>query len=178
MLSEYVVLSGLISWTSYWLRDTFSRWSLIAGRLPGRTDNEIKNYWNTHIRRKLVARGIDPATHRPLHAPPVSDATITFARTEEKSSSSSEESMPRHCLDLNLELCISPPSIRGQAEESVKREEGLCFDCRLGLRSSTGCKCSGLLGLSTGVLDFRSFLMKWKKRPMLSVVFSFGERYF
>lgn len=42
------------------------RWSLIAGRLPGRTDNEIKNYWNTHIRRKLINRGIDPTTHRPI----------------------------------------------------------------------------------------------------------------
>ena len=29
------------------------RWSLIAGRLPGRTDNEIKNYWNTNIGKKL-----------------------------------------------------------------------------------------------------------------------------
>ncbi|CAL0304280.1 unnamed protein product [Lupinus luteus] len=44
-----------------------NKWSLIAGRLPGRTDNEIKNYWNTHIRRKLMSRGIDPATHRPLN---------------------------------------------------------------------------------------------------------------
>lgn len=44
-----------------------NKWSLIAGRLPGRTDNEIKNYWNTHIRRKLLNRGIDPATHRPLN---------------------------------------------------------------------------------------------------------------
>lgn len=33
--------------------DNWCRWSLIAGRLPGRTDNEIKNYWNTNIGRRL-----------------------------------------------------------------------------------------------------------------------------
>ncbi|KAL6184372.1 hypothetical protein ACLB2K_045774 [Fragaria x ananassa] len=44
-----------------------NKWSLIAGRLPGRTDNEIKNYWNTHIKRKLLTRGLDPQTHRPLN---------------------------------------------------------------------------------------------------------------
>lgn len=43
-----------------------NKWSLIASRLPGRTDNEIKNYWNTHIKRKLLERGVDPCNHLPL----------------------------------------------------------------------------------------------------------------
>ncbi|KAK8523257.1 hypothetical protein V6N13_113205 [Hibiscus sabdariffa] len=30
-----------------------NRWSLIAGRLPGLTDNEIKNYWNTTLSKRL-----------------------------------------------------------------------------------------------------------------------------
>ncbi|XVF27745.1 hypothetical protein REPUB_Repub14bG0135100 [Reevesia pubescens] len=42
-----------------------NKWSAIATRLPGRTDNEIKNYWNTHIRKRLLRMGIDPVTHSP-----------------------------------------------------------------------------------------------------------------
>ncbi|KAH0662564.1 hypothetical protein KY284_027495 [Solanum tuberosum] len=55
-----------------------NKWSVIAGRLPGRTDNEIKNYWNTHIKRKLISRGIDPQTHRPLNATATNSHTTTI----------------------------------------------------------------------------------------------------
>ncbi|KAJ6734748.1 MYB FAMILY TRANSCRIPTION FACTOR [Salix purpurea] len=40
------------------------RWSAIATHLPKRTDNEIKNYWNTHLKKRLAKMGIDPVTHK------------------------------------------------------------------------------------------------------------------
>ncbi|XWS32022.1 hypothetical protein CRYUN_Cryun23aG0125100 [Craigia yunnanensis] len=50
-----------------------NRWSLIAGRLPGRTDNEIKNYWNTHLSKRLLSQGTDPNTHKKLSVPVVQE---------------------------------------------------------------------------------------------------------
>jgi len=31
------------------------RWSAIASKLPGRTDNDVKNYWNTKLKKKILA---------------------------------------------------------------------------------------------------------------------------
>ncbi|XP_010547771.1 PREDICTED: transcription factor MYB28-like isoform X2 [Tarenaya hassleriana] len=47
-----------------------NKWSAIARHLPRRTDNEIKNYWNTHLKKRLMEQGIDPVTHKPLGSNP------------------------------------------------------------------------------------------------------------
>lgn len=133
---------------------------MIAGRLPGRTDNEIKNYWNTHIRRKLLTRGIDPATHRPLNETAQDSATtttISFAASsaikeeDQKISTSigivgkeSIDPVQEKCPDLNLELRISPPSQTKPVESFKSGGRGVCFSCSLGLKDSKSCCSCGM----------------------------------
>nr|AAY51377.1 PH4 [Petunia x hybrida]QUE39306.1 MYB transcription factor [Petunia secreta]QUE39308.1 MYB transcription factor [Petunia axillaris]BAP28594.1 PH4 [Petunia x hybrida] len=73
-----------------------NRWSLIAGRIPGRTDNEIKNYWNTHLSKKLISHGIDPRTHKPLKNSNSSSDDITnkLASSSPPSSSKANDLNP------------------------------------------------------------------------------------
>ncbi|KAE8667547.1 Transcription repressor MYB4 [Hibiscus syriacus] len=77
-----------------------NKWSLIAARLPGRTDNEIKNYWNTHIKRKLYSRGIDAQTHRPLGS---------VSTTNNSSNCSNKNKMNFNRFRLEMKETVVPP---------------------------------------------------------------------
>ncbi|KAF8719681.1 hypothetical protein HU200_024425 [Digitaria exilis] len=158
-----------------------NKWSLIAGQLPGRTDNEIKNYWNTHIKRKLLSRGIDPQTHRPTGSGAATDATaalhqlpatavsappaarLAVMKPEEsskdggrsRSSSSSgggaASTGEPRCPDLNLDLSVGPPAA-GTPTSEPRRPVCLCY--RLGLRAGEACGCQAD---GTGPQGFRYF---------------------
>ncbi|KAL8520680.1 hypothetical protein ACS0TY_011286 [Phlomoides rotata] len=108
-----------------------NKWSLIARRLPGRTDNEIKKFWNTHIRRKLLTRGINLATHRPV-------TEGSFSKEELRKDE--ERPVLERCPDLNLDLRISPPHQQQQNQEGFKtggREScTLCFAFSLGIQTA------------------------------------------
>ncbi|CAN6836833.1 unnamed protein product [Brassica oleracea] len=53
----------------YIKQNSHGRWRTLpkkAAQLPGRTDNEIKNLWNTHLKKHLLSMGLDPKTHEAL----------------------------------------------------------------------------------------------------------------
>ncbi|GLJ24593.1 hypothetical protein SUGI_0470020 [Cryptomeria japonica] len=142
-----------------------NKWSLIAGRLPGRTDNEIKNYWNTHIKRKLFSRGIDPSSHRPINSLnnkssssnsrslkqeihmadffqyDHSEVTSCFERVASDAGSRSEER-----ADINLDLSISLPC-SSPPDDNKNNDRKAAIDSKEIISNSTAGKMCCHVGL-------------------------------
>ncbi|XP_010541388.1 PREDICTED: transcription factor MYB59 isoform X2 [Tarenaya hassleriana] len=58
-----------------------NRWSKIARKLPGRTDNEIKNYWRTHMRKKAQEK--KRSTSPTSSSSNCCSSTVTSANTQD-----------------------------------------------------------------------------------------------
>ncbi|MBA0574661.1 hypothetical protein Golob_001849 [Gossypium lobatum] len=130
-----------------------SRWSIIAAQLPGRTDNDIKNYWNTKLKKKLMAmNGIpsQPQRKTPPPPPPFShqpqpvsslyeDSTAYYYTPFEPIMSSAQSDLLNNTnLTNNSSLIQTPESLFSHMQYHPMRDNFLMFGGEPSCSSSDG----------------------------------------
>lgn len=73
------------------------RWSKIAAKLPGRTDNEIKNHWHTHLKKRAKENQVSSEVKE--HPSDISQCE-TISRSRDSEAESVPANAPsRHILE-------------------------------------------------------------------------------
>ncbi|KAL0398987.1 UNVERIFIED_CONTAM: Transcription factor [Sesamum radiatum] len=90
-----------------------NKWSKIAAYLPGRTDNEIKNVWNTHLKKRLLQTDKNAVIN--CHKNEANDIESSHMNCSASSSSASSTS-----ADENVEKLLIPDQAVPDSEVMMK----------------------------------------------------------
>uniref|UniRef100_A0A1J3I771 Transcription factor MYB76 n=1 Tax=Noccaea caerulescens TaxID=107243 RepID=A0A1J3I771_NOCCA len=114
-----------------------NKWSDIAEHLPQRTDNEIKNHWNTHLKKRLIDKGVDSVSDKPQAsssspAKPKKNVPQEESNLDEQSLQSSSMS-PVSLRPRSSSFDITIPEI---SSDETPTESGF-LSCKKGLERSS-----------------------------------------
>jgi transcription factor MYB, plant len=132
------------------------RWAAIASYLPERTDNDIKNYWNTHLKKKLLKMGADTKSRS---AAPKGQwerrlqTDIHTARQALREALSIEPSAPPLSSLAKPEPHAPPAPGAGQAATYASNTENIARLLEGWMRPSAGKTSSGTSGSSASAVS-------------------------